>query len=103
MVCNIRKHVEELYVSESAELGEGGGKASGAPRELRVVQLRGVAGKALGALIARLVIVTVFLTVTVTSSATVPLSLHPSESPKLQHHDTSPCSSQLPLIGSRSL
>lgn len=45
--------MEELYVSESAELGEGGGKASGAPRELRVVQLRGVAGKALGALIAR--------------------------------------------------
>lgn len=99
MVCNIRKHVEELYVSESAELGEGGGKASGAPRELRVVQLRGVACKALGALIARLVIFTVFLTVTVTSSATVPLSLHP----KLQHHDTSPCSPQLPLIGSRSL
>ena len=103
MMCNIRKHVEELYVSESGELGEGGGKAGEAPRELRLVQLRGVAGKALGALIARLQILTVFLTVTVNPSGTPSLSLHTSESPKLQHHDTSPCSPQLPLIGSRSL
>ena len=54
------EHVEGLYCSESAELGDGGGdgvggssNSSGGPRELRVVQLRGVAGKALGVLLAR--------------------------------------------------
>ena len=49
--------MEGLYCSESPELGDGGGGeggvGSGGPRELRVVQLRGVAGKALGVLLAR--------------------------------------------------
>ena len=51
--------MEGLYCSESPELGDGGGgggegaTSSGGPRELRVVQLRGVAGKALGGLLAR--------------------------------------------------
>ena len=52
--------MEGLYCSESPELGEGGGGgeggdggASGSPRDLRVVQLRGVAGKGLGVLLAR--------------------------------------------------
>ena len=52
--------MEGLYCSESPELGEEGGggegcdgDASGGPRELRVVQLRGVAGKGLGVLLAR--------------------------------------------------
>ena len=48
--------MEGLYCSESPELGDGGGEGgvgSGGPRELRVVQLRGVAGKALGVLLAR--------------------------------------------------
>ena len=52
--------MEGLYCSESPELGDGGGgeggggsNGSGGPRELRVVQLRGVAGKALGVLLAR--------------------------------------------------
>ena len=55
--------MEGLYCSESPELGEegGGGEggvggssgSGGGPRELRVVQLRGVAGKALGVLLAR--------------------------------------------------
>ena len=50
--------MEGLYCSESPELGdgvggEGGSNSSGGPRELRVVQLRGVAGKALGLLLAR--------------------------------------------------
>ena len=54
--------MEGLYCSESPELGkEGGGGeggsgpsgSGGGPRELRVVQLRGVAGKALGVLLAR--------------------------------------------------
>ena len=55
--------MEGLYCSESPELGEGGGGGEGGvggssgngggPRELRVVQLRGVAGKALGVLLAR--------------------------------------------------
>ena len=51
--------MEGLYCSESPELGDGGGGeggvGSGGPRELRVVQLRGVAGKALGVLLARYV------------------------------------------------
>ena len=53
--------MEGLYCSESPELGDEGGElggggglnSSGGPRELRVVQLRGVAGKALGLLLAR--------------------------------------------------
>ena len=55
------EHVEGLYCSESPELGEDGrggggggdGGGGGGPRELRVVQLRGVAGKSLGVLLAR--------------------------------------------------
>ena len=54
------EHVEGLYCSESPELGEDGGgggggdgSGGGGPRELRVVQLRGVAGKSLGVLLAR--------------------------------------------------
>ena len=47
--------MEGLYSSDSPELGDGGGEGGGgpSPRELRVVQLRGVAGKALGVLLAR--------------------------------------------------
>ena len=55
------EHVEGLYSSESPELGDDGGggggggdgTGGGGPRELRVVQLRGVAGKSLGVLLAR--------------------------------------------------
>ena len=55
------EHVEGLYCSESPELGDDGGggggggdgSGGGGPRELRVVQLRGVAGKSLGVLLAR--------------------------------------------------
>ena len=79
------EHVVGLYCSESPELGEDGGGGGGGgdggggggPRELRVVQLRGVAGKSLGVLLARWAIdpedpsLAHILTITITITITI--------------------------------